>query len=207
MVDVRKNIAANITKYRKLMKLSQKELAEAIGAKSFTTVSTWERGGSMPDVETISKLCILFGISVDELFGIENAPAETKLEATESVASALGVKGFDLLGSEYWDLKYPDLAEKVKEYDGFRSYLESLGYIVKEIPEPVAIPIEEFEKAGKMDLVPDEAIKVGFVMGESYTIELSKDGKRIVFTEEEFNDFENSIKESVEYQIWKKQQK
>lgn len=71
--DIRKNIASNITKYRKQMKLSQKELAEAVGAKSLTTVSSWERGANAPDIETLFKLCDLFHISVDEMYGVKHS--------------------------------------------------------------------------------------------------------------------------------------
>lgn len=91
MADIRKNIAANITKHRKLMKLSQKELAETIGAKSFTTVSSWERGGNVPDVETLFKLCTLFNISVDEMYGAEQLAREVEeIGAIQSYLEELG---------------------------------------------------------------------------------------------------------------------
>ncbi len=173
----KKLLANNIKKYRKERGLTQNELGEMVG---------------------------LTGVAI---MHYEKAQREAKLETIEAIASALGVTGFYLLGVEYLDLKYPELEKRSKEYDGFRSYLESLGYIIKDISEPVPIPIEEFEKAGKMDFVTEEAIKAGFVMGESCNIELSKDGKRIIYTDREFDDFENSIKESIEYQVWKKQQK
>lgn len=66
---VRDNIASNIAFHRKRLKMSQKDLAEKIGAKSVTTVSSWERGANAPDVETLFKLCDLFGISVDAMYG------------------------------------------------------------------------------------------------------------------------------------------
>lgn len=69
MGAIRDNIAANITFHRKRLKLSQKELAEKVGVKSVTTVSSWERGANAPDVETLFKLCDLFGISVDAMYG------------------------------------------------------------------------------------------------------------------------------------------
>lgn len=91
MADIRKNIAANITKHRKLMKLSQKELADTIGVKSFTTVSTWERGGNVPDVETLFKLCTLFNISVDEMYGANTLAKEVKeIGAIQSYLEELG---------------------------------------------------------------------------------------------------------------------
>lgn len=51
------------------MNMSQKALADAVGAKSLTTVSSWERGANAPDIETICKLCEVFKIPVSELIG------------------------------------------------------------------------------------------------------------------------------------------
>lgn len=72
MGTIRQNIAYNIGFHRKRLKLSQKELAEKVGVKSLTTVSSWERGANAPDVETLFKLCDLFGISVDEMYGVKS---------------------------------------------------------------------------------------------------------------------------------------
>ena len=49
---IRKNIQANISKYRKKSGLSQAELAQKIGVKN-STVSSWERGANAPDIETL----------------------------------------------------------------------------------------------------------------------------------------------------------
>lgn len=65
-------ISDNIAKFRKEIGLSQKELAEKIGAKNLTTISSWERGVSSPDADTILKLCILFDISLNDLYNVKN---------------------------------------------------------------------------------------------------------------------------------------
>lgn len=120
MADIRKNIAANITKHRKLMKLSQKELAEAIGAKSFTTVSSWERGGNVPDVETLFKLCSFFNISVDEMYGVEQIAISVQtLEATISYCKKLGYVVDEHVIKWHWEnehdiLKRIQVAEEVE---------------------------------------------------------------------------------------------
>lgn len=56
-----------LSKLRKERKLTQEELGEllAINGKS---VSKWERGITMPSVENILKICVLFRVSSDELF-------------------------------------------------------------------------------------------------------------------------------------------
>ena len=83
------------------------------------------------------------------------------------------------MGVEYYDKKYPDLAQASKEYEGFIDYLNSLGYIINDIYSPSQIPVEELEKAGKMDIVPEECIESGFVLGESHSVEFIKDGKSL----------------------------
>lgn len=72
MGTIRENIASNIAFFRKKLKMSQKELADRVGAKSLTTVSSWERGANAPDVETLFRLCDLFGISVDQMYGVKS---------------------------------------------------------------------------------------------------------------------------------------
>ena len=36
-----------------------------------TTVSTWERGASLPDAETLFKICDILGVSLSEIYGAD----------------------------------------------------------------------------------------------------------------------------------------
>lgn len=56
--------------YRKQCKLTQEQLAQKIGTTQ-DTISLWELGKSKPDFDSIRQLCIIFGISADELLEIE----------------------------------------------------------------------------------------------------------------------------------------
>ena len=58
----------NIRDHRKQMKLTQEQLAEAMGV-SVGTVSKWESGFSNPDIELIAELAEFFQTSVDVLLG------------------------------------------------------------------------------------------------------------------------------------------
>lgn len=49
--------------------ISQETLAKAM-AVTVQAVSKWERGASLPDVETIPRLAIYFGVTTDELFSL-----------------------------------------------------------------------------------------------------------------------------------------
>lgn len=68
--NIRRTIAFNISYYRKQMKLTQADLASMLSVKT-TTVSTWERGASLPDAETLFHICSIFGISLANMYGSE----------------------------------------------------------------------------------------------------------------------------------------
>ena len=72
MGDIKTNIANNIGYYRKKMGMTQTQLADFLGVKT-TTVSTWERGASSPDIETLYEICKLFGVSLDEMYGVNSS--------------------------------------------------------------------------------------------------------------------------------------
>lgn len=69
MGDIKTNIANNICFYRKKNGLTQNQLAQQLGVKT-TTVSTWERAASSPDIETLYVICRIFGVSLDDMYGV-----------------------------------------------------------------------------------------------------------------------------------------
>ena len=71
---IKQTIAANISKYRKLIGLTQIELSEKINY-SDKSISKWERGEGIPDITTLVQLSEIFRITVNELvYSSENAP-------------------------------------------------------------------------------------------------------------------------------------
>lgn len=105
-------VSEKIYTLRTRLGLSQEELAEKLGV-SRQSVSKWETGQSVPDLEKIIKLSDLFGVSVDELVREEERPQppqpETKvvyvkekwkLTRTQTTGFCLEVIGLalDLLG-------------------------------------------------------------------------------------------------------------
>lgn len=52
---------------RKSCHMTQKELAEAVGAKH-NSVSNWEKGQNQPDAETIRRLCRALGVEGNYFF-------------------------------------------------------------------------------------------------------------------------------------------
>lgn len=51
--------------------LAQKELAKEIGV-NWRTISNYELGLREPNIDTIEKLCLFFGVTADFLLGIKH---------------------------------------------------------------------------------------------------------------------------------------
>lgn len=79
MGDIKENISNNIVYYRKKIGLTQSQLAEKLGVKT-TTVSTWERGASSPDIETLYDICKIFDVTLDEMYGVNTEKGLTQTE-------------------------------------------------------------------------------------------------------------------------------
>lgn len=69
--------AKGVLYYRKKRGLSATALARAVG-KNHGTVSRWEAGGSMPDGETMDKLCAILGVQIEDLFSLDIAKVDSK---------------------------------------------------------------------------------------------------------------------------------
>ena len=62
--------AENLIQLRKLNHMSQDELADQIGV-SRQTLSKYETGESLPDIERCKRLADIFGVTVDDLINYE----------------------------------------------------------------------------------------------------------------------------------------
>ena len=97
MGQIHKNIVANIVSHRKRLNLSQEQLAEKAGVKKFTTVSSWERGANLPNIETLFKLCEIFDITMDEMYGVNTADVTNSRAAAETLREHYGEKAVHLM--------------------------------------------------------------------------------------------------------------
>ena len=68
-----KSIGLRIKEARLARNMKQEELAERIGAKSPSAVSTWESGRAKPDCVTFLKICEVLETSADQLLGIKSS--------------------------------------------------------------------------------------------------------------------------------------
>jgi len=67
--------AENLTELRKLNNYSQEDLAERIGV-SRQTLSKYETGESLPDIEKCRQLADVFSVTVDDLISYEKSDEE-----------------------------------------------------------------------------------------------------------------------------------
>ncbi len=68
----------NIKKYRKDRKITQEQLAEVLGV-SDQAVSRWENGATYPDIELLPTIALYFGITMDDLMGMEAFKDESEI--------------------------------------------------------------------------------------------------------------------------------
>ena len=76
------NLGETIYRLRTQKNLSQGDLADALDV-SRQSVSKWENGNAVPDLEKLLKLSELFGITLDELVGRE-APCQPEVSGTSA---------------------------------------------------------------------------------------------------------------------------
>lgn len=78
--NVKDTIAKNLLYYRKKNKITQKELAEKLGVKH-NAISAWENGVNSIDIDTLFRVCQIFGITVNDMYGITTPSEPTTLAA------------------------------------------------------------------------------------------------------------------------------
>lgn len=66
MENVKEIIAKNLTELRKANKLTQGALAEKLNY-SDKAISRWEHAETLPDIETLCKICDIYGVSFEYL--------------------------------------------------------------------------------------------------------------------------------------------
>lgn len=128
--------AKNVRKYRKIMGLKQKQLAQKIDVSS-TSMNAYEKGNSMPALDTLIKMSRLFGATVESLvepIGVSanfNSIEEELLRSCVNHIAMLNTeikqeKIFDL-GSNHTDTSHQENMKKLEHYKSlFVSVAEEL---------------------------------------------------------------------------------
>ena len=84
------SFANNIRFLRRQRNISQEELAEMVGYKSFTTIQKWETGDSEPNMGVLRQLADIFHLSISELVetDLENKSSDRHLPSNIILPSA-----------------------------------------------------------------------------------------------------------------------
>ena len=63
-------LSKNIRYLRKRKEMSQEDLANYLGYKSYTTIQKWEMGTSEPPIKQVKKMADLFGVGIDDITSV-----------------------------------------------------------------------------------------------------------------------------------------
>lgn len=85
----------NLRYLRKITKMSQDDLAEKLGYKSFTTVQKWEDGSAFPRVSTLKQIADIFNVDVDHLLNLNIRTSQVAVPILGEVKA-----GYDLYANE-----------------------------------------------------------------------------------------------------------
>jgi transcriptional regulator with XRE-family HTH domain len=88
-----------VKELRKDLRLSQKELSEALHIAQ-TTISEWERDNKKPSIDTLEILADFFRVSTDYLLGRTDIKTEHIIKAPPELESA-GVEKVAIDGRDY----------------------------------------------------------------------------------------------------------
>lgn len=150
---------------------------------------------------TQKQLGDLCGINEANIRKYELGNQNPKIETISKIAAALNVPISDLTNWAEMDEQFNEkgkLAADVANLDAFITYLRNVGYVVKIDPYEAESHIEEMTHEG--EVVGQSIVRDA----ETYSATLIKEGKETTFTEAEFGEFEKKIKDSVDYQVWMK---
>lgn len=102
------DIGSNIKKYRKKLSLTQEQLASRLGVTA-PAVNKWEKGNSYPDIELLSPIARILGISLDTLLSFHEQLSTSEInDIIEKMNIIMENDGYDK-AYEYSDMK-------IKEY-------------------------------------------------------------------------------------------
>ena len=81
---IKNNISSNLIKYRKLLGLTQYDLALKLNY-SDKAVSKWERGEALPDILILSKIATLYGVTVNDLLSSPENAIKTAISPKKKI--------------------------------------------------------------------------------------------------------------------------
>lgn len=134
------------------------------------------------------------GLSKSGISNIENGTRSVRDAHIKLICSSFNV-------SETWLRTGKDLVTEVHDLQVFDAFLKSLRYVID-------IDYDEIKKFHMEDAIDETGKVIGqnkIIDDATHLYHLTKDGKKTTFTEGEFDLFQKEIENSVNFQVWKKQ--
>lgn len=128
---------------------------------------------------TQSQLADMIGKTESTIRKYENGSIQVPNNVLQRIAQVLKVSPVDLTGWASYDEQHKDSIKEISEFGAFIFYLESISY--------------------KVNINPESA--------ETFSALLTKNGISTTYTDAEFKEFQKTIQESIDYQVWRKNNK
>lgn len=142
MSEIKQNIQKNIALFRKEANLTQKQLAERLNV-AVTNLASWEQGKSMPDIDTLFRLCSILNVDILTISGFE--PPERHYKIGDGIDTAMsdffsGLNAMNnhsvLVGKELSSSLSPDEHQLVEDYRSLneqgQEYIRQTMYMAKQ---------------------------------------------------------------------------
>lgn len=101
MTQKKKGFGYFIATRRKILRLTQEELAKKVGV-SKSAIAKWETDGGLPDRDNLKKLAEAINLSVDELHKViansGKSSTDVKIDITPDVIATLESYGYKVIG-------------------------------------------------------------------------------------------------------------
>lgn len=121
-----------------------------------------------------------------------------KIDKIKIIAEALNMTPYELIGADFWDLQYPEISEEVKKEDAFIDYIIDLGYELDQKTIEVIMTLEDTNDNtpyGLKKFIEEN----GYSKGEEFVYLISKDGKTISCSENDFLKLKERIEDDIEF--------
>lgn len=140
-------IGENIKRLRKEKNITQEKLAEHLNI-SCQAISKWERDETYPDITLIIPLASYFGISTDELLGVDNARNEQKIREYLDEYDRLSNLGKEKEKYDFIRKAYKEFPNDFRIIDKYMIMLVYDPYCEhnEKIPRGVPMHVDELEK-------------------------------------------------------------
>lgn len=140
------SFAEKLKTIRKQAGMSQEKLAEKLGV-SRQAVTKWETDMGIPDIENIIAISTLFGISIDELLGKENAEKKQADYLYESITE------YDIDEPKRYDMKFGGAKLLVLSgYDGEKIRVRLASNTMSTLQNDFKVKIDDVRKRIDVDI-------------------------------------------------------